>query len=250
MIGTLTDGSGPPLVLVHGGMGMIERWLPVWDALRANFRVTAMDRRGRGSSTDGAEYSGDRESADIRLVIEDVFAREGAPVNVFAHSIGATFALAAVAGASPVDRVVLYEPAGPETVAGGWPQKVSALIEDGRVGQAIGSFLTEVIGMSPEDVERLRRQPGSFDPRPIAAATFPREARALEVADLGVARAIDRPVLLLLGSESPPWASTIVRFLQVTMPEASVALLAGCGHEGIDDAPALVGETVTRFLTS
>jgi pimeloyl-ACP methyl ester carboxylesterase len=47
-IGLLTAGSGPDLLLVHGGMNRLERWEPIWDRLTQWRRVTAMDRRGRG----------------------------------------------------------------------------------------------------------------------------------------------------------------------------------------------------------
>jgi len=49
-IGLLTAGEGPPLLLVHGGMGQIESWQSLWPALTGRWRVTAMDRRGRGAS--------------------------------------------------------------------------------------------------------------------------------------------------------------------------------------------------------
>ena len=56
-IGLLTAGSGPGLLLVHGGMGTIESWQHVWGGLTRQRRVTAMDRRGRGSSSDADTYS-------------------------------------------------------------------------------------------------------------------------------------------------------------------------------------------------
>jgi hypothetical protein len=47
---------------------------------------------------------------------------------------------------------------------------------------------------------------------PIAAATLPREAHALAAADLtSLARRVRQPVLLLVGTASPPWASEITR---------------------------------------
>ena len=51
-IGLLTAGDGPPLLLVHGGMGQVESWQPLWATLAGQWRVTAMDRRGRGTSGD------------------------------------------------------------------------------------------------------------------------------------------------------------------------------------------------------
>src|SRR6266849_5415986 len=64
-IGLLTAGEGPPLLLVHGGMGQIESWQSLWPALTGRWRVTAMDRRGRGTSGDTAPYDVRREFEDV-----------------------------------------------------------------------------------------------------------------------------------------------------------------------------------------
>jgi pimeloyl-ACP methyl ester carboxylesterase len=49
-IGLLTAGAGPALLLVHGGMGRLEGWGPIWPALAERRLVTAMDRRGRAQA--------------------------------------------------------------------------------------------------------------------------------------------------------------------------------------------------------
>jgi pimeloyl-ACP methyl ester carboxylesterase len=67
-IGLLTAGSGPDLLLVHGGMNRLERWEPMWGPLTKWRRVTAMDRRGRGSSGDTQPYRMDREFDDVAAV--------------------------------------------------------------------------------------------------------------------------------------------------------------------------------------
>ena len=67
-IGLLTAGDGPPLLLVHGGMGCIESWQPLWEPLTSRWRVTAMDRRGRGSSGDTQPYELSREFEDVAAV--------------------------------------------------------------------------------------------------------------------------------------------------------------------------------------
>jgi pimeloyl-ACP methyl ester carboxylesterase len=45
------EGSGPALVLVHGWTLDLEMWNPLTAALRANFRVVRLDRRGFGLSS-------------------------------------------------------------------------------------------------------------------------------------------------------------------------------------------------------
>ncbi len=45
-------GSGPPLVLLHGGLGAIEMYAPLLPALSANHRVIAVDLQAHGRTAD------------------------------------------------------------------------------------------------------------------------------------------------------------------------------------------------------
>ena len=49
-IGYEEFGSGPPLVLVHGGVSDRTYWAPILPALTEQFTVVCMDRRGRAAS--------------------------------------------------------------------------------------------------------------------------------------------------------------------------------------------------------
>jgi len=248
-IGMLTAGSGPGLLLVHGGMGMIESWQRVWAALAGQRRVTAMDRRGRGFSGDAGHYELSSEYADVAAVAAALAGEQGAPVDVVGHSIGATFVLGAAALGAPFRRIVLYEPPGPQATQDNWPERVSAMVAAGQVGRATFTFLTEIVGLTRSEVEALRDAPGGRDVLPIVAATLPREAGALATADLAAAaRQVRQPVLLLLGTASPPWASQITRELAAALPTATVTELPGVGHEALDRAPDLLVAEVLRFL--
>jgi pimeloyl-ACP methyl ester carboxylesterase len=249
-IGLLTAGSGPALLLVHGGMGSIESWAGVWDKLTSHRRVTAMDRRGRASSGDDASpYRITAEYADIGAVAELLAAEQGSPVDVFAHSYGATCTLGAAADSAPLCRMVLYEPPGPETVSAQWLQRITAHIAAGQPGPAMASFLTEIIGLSADQVNELRNSPGTGDVLSIVAATMPREAEALAAVNLAeLARRTQCPTLLVTGTASPPWAISITALLAAALLDAEKAELPGHGHEAIDTAPDLVVSTIRRFL--
>ena len=99
-------------------------------------------------------------------------------------------------------------------------------------------------------MEALRDAPGGRDVLPIAAATLPHEAHALAAADLAgpAPRQVRQPVLLLLGTASPPWAGEITRELAAALPTATVTELSGTGHEAIDQAPDVLVAEVVRFL--
>ena len=45
-------GSGPPLVLLHGGLGAIEMYAPILPALSASHRVIAVDLQAHGRTAD------------------------------------------------------------------------------------------------------------------------------------------------------------------------------------------------------
>ena len=248
-IGALTAGSGPALLLVHGGMCTAERWAPLWPELTRSFTVTAMDRRGRGSSTDREDYGLEAEYDDVRAVVDRLAAEQETPVAVFGHSYGAVCALGAAARGAPVARLALYEPPGPVTVSVEWLARVRAMVSAGQLGRAMVSFLVEVVGLSREDVEALRDAAGGPDPLPLVGRTLLREAEALRAVDLpALARSVVPPVLLLRGSAGPRWAETVTTALVGALPSARVSVLPGQGHEAVDTAPGLVAEQLRTFL--
>jgi pimeloyl-ACP methyl ester carboxylesterase len=82
------SGSGPPLPLVHGGFGQIERWAPVWELLTGRWEVTAMDRRCRGTSGVADFYEIGQEYGDIAAVATWIANEAGDAIDVF-HVIAA-----------------------------------------------------------------------------------------------------------------------------------------------------------------
>jgi len=58
------QGSGPPVVLVHGWTLDLEMWRPQLAALGSGFRLISVDRRGFGLSS--GQPSTDRDSSDLQ----------------------------------------------------------------------------------------------------------------------------------------------------------------------------------------
>jgi pimeloyl-ACP methyl ester carboxylesterase len=244
-IGLLTAGDGPPLLLVHGGMGCIESWAPLWEPLTSRWRVTAMDRRGRGTSIDTQPYDLSREFEDVAAVAASL----GQP-DVFGHSYGAVCALGAAAHGTPVRRLALYEPPGPPTVPAQWRERVLPMIAAGQPGRAMMSFLTEIIGLSAGEIAALRDAPRGYDPMPIVSATMPRESAALGVVDLtALATGVEVPVLLILGSASPVWARDLTAEVAAALKHETLAVLDGQGHDAINQAPLLLIDQLTGFFS-
>lgn len=256
-IGLLSAGTGPPLLLVHGGLSGMHRWAPLWPLLTREFTVTAMDRRGRGSSGDAPAYALEHEFDDVRAVVELLAERSGAPVDVFGHSFGAICALGAAGRGAPARCLVLYEPPGPPTVPADWLRRLHATIEAGQSGLAVASFLIEVIGLTRERVNELREQTlragagaGVDDVLAVASRTLVREAEALIALDLvTLAAGVRQPVRFLVGTDSPRWAGEVTGLLSARLSGSEIVTLDGQGHEGVDGAPRRVAYELLSLIT-
>jgi pimeloyl-ACP methyl ester carboxylesterase len=241
------SGSGPPLVAVHGAGS--ARWS--FDLLRPHlddrFTVIAIDRRGRGDSTDAPDYSLGRECDDVAAVVRD--AGDGA--LLFGHSYGGLVA-AGAALRLDLPRLALYEPAmggglGSEERVGRWER----LIDAGERDAVTREFLRDIGGYSDADIDRLRETP-LWEARRRIVHTVPRELRAEQAHRIGDWRlgALDVPVLLLVGSESPAWAVRSVEAHVDTLPRAEKRMLDGEGHGANLTAPDLLAAELVRFFTT
>jgi pimeloyl-ACP methyl ester carboxylesterase len=63
-------GQGPPAVLLHGGSLTARTWDYVAIALRADFRLVALDMRGHGASDWANDYSIESYATDLVAVID------------------------------------------------------------------------------------------------------------------------------------------------------------------------------------
>jgi pimeloyl-ACP methyl ester carboxylesterase len=252
VIGAARSGDGPPLLLVHGASSERSRWRAVMPAVGTRFTVFAMDRRGRGASTDAKEYNLEREVADVAAMVDSI----GDPVDVLAHSYGAICALEATRVTRNMRRLVLYEP--PILVEG--TAEDAALFEgtiaeiEGRLARderagALESFFTRNLRMSEAEIARVRTQP-SWPARLALAHTLPRELREARRYRFDAARFRDYriPTLLMLGGDSPPRHQQASRLLQSALAGSKLAVLAGHKHVAMDTGTDVFTATVLDFF--
>jgi pimeloyl-ACP methyl ester carboxylesterase len=85
------DGSGPPLLLVHGTSGSLQLWAESGyrDALKSDYRLVMYDLRGHGESghPHGLEsYTPELHVSDVLAVLDDLGIQKS---HVFGYSMGA-----------------------------------------------------------------------------------------------------------------------------------------------------------------
>src|SRR5687767_8110526 len=79
-INYVDEGSGPPVLLIHGLAGDHTAWAPQIAALKADYRVIAFDNPGSGGSAPVVRPTSMRELAESVLRLMDVLKIERAQV--------------------------------------------------------------------------------------------------------------------------------------------------------------------------
>ncbi len=239
-------GSGPPLVLVHGGFSdHLSNWEFVKPHFESRFTVYALARRGRGETSMARGHSLVDESRDAVALINSI----GETVFLLGHSYGAQIALAAAAQVpEAVGKLVLYEAPWPQLIGREPLSRLETLARAGDWDEFAYRFFRDTLLVPTEELDELRN---SVHWPPILA-----DAPAT-LGDLQVLhrykflperfRQLTVPVLLQVGTESPR-DLYVTDALASVLPHACIEELPGQAHEGMTTAPALYAESVMRFL--
>jgi pimeloyl-ACP methyl ester carboxylesterase len=241
-------GTGPTLILVHGGVGDRTRWTPMFPHLSSHFTVCAMDRRGHGLSGDSAGYSLQKEAEDVASVADS---RRGT-VFVLGHSYGGVSALEATFLTDRISKLILYEPPVQDPVERNLAvaEKMERMIKSGAREQALVTFETEVVELSASEVAAMKLRPAW--PELVATIEMQlRQMRALAAYrfDATRLRAVNQPTLLLIGSvTSSSHLKQAITSLQIALPNAIRVVLEGQQHNAMDSGRELLADAINNFL--
>lgn len=248
IIGYQRKGEGPSLLLVHGTTADHRRWSTVSPKLEQYFTVYAMDRRGRGESTDAPEYDVMREAEDVAAVAEAI----DEPVFILGHSYGALCSLEAALLTDKILRMILYEPPIPTGLPmypPGVPDRMQSLINSGELEAALEVFMREVVRMPRHEFTAYRELP-MWKVRIQLAPTVPRELAIDQTYSFDPSKFADLrvPVLLLQGGDSPSLFQEATKTVDSALPNSTVVILPGQQHIAMDTNPDLFVREVLRFL--
>jgi 3-oxoadipate enol-lactonase len=238
------EGAGPAVLLVHGWTLDLEMWEPQVTALRGDFRVLRLDRRGHGLS--GGLPDTSRDADDLAALCQHLgIARCG----LVGMSQGARAALG---------------------FAAAFPHRVFALVLDGP--PAIDSAESDDVPV--REFQALARSSGmpafrrawarlpfmqlrtrAARAHALLAAMLERypghellaAAAAAPAAMPDLAR-ISAPALVLVGKHDSPSRLQAARALCARLPGAQCAVIADAGHLANLDQPARYTELCRAFL--
>ncbi len=262
-IGYRQYGSGPGLILVHGGMKAAQHLSALPADLSDRFRVHVPDRRGRGLSGPlGTAHEMQREAEDMQALIAATGAR-----LIFGHSSGALVSLRTALSTPALDRIAVYEPPLPVhgSVPTDWLPRFDREIAAGHRAAAAVTALKGTRTAFTRLPRWLLTGAGAVALR--AERTHDDEVRIADLVptmhfDIQIVRetadtapdyaALQVPVLLLGGTKSPDYLSTALSELAAALPHAQRVTLPGLDHSGPEDdgSPQTVGRVLCDFFTA
>ena len=254
------DGSGEPVVFVHGAVGDLRVWEPIRVSVATQHRFVAPTLRyfGTGEWPDkGGRFSVATHADDIVAFIETM---DLGPVHLVGWSYGANV-VTAVALKHPdvVRSLILFEPA------------ISSMVKDGEAGDAAREAQGKMFGPVTAAVEEgdaekatLLLIEGVFQLPPGGFSGQPPEIQAIQLdnartmpllwsTDLGgvtcdMLGALDRPTLIICGAESNAYWPHIAETMEECLPEAEVTAQPGVNHDGPVRDPAGLAAIIEDFV--
>jgi len=255
------EGSGDPLVLVHGSWGDHTTWQPLVGALGGSHRTLVFDRRGHSrSERPPGQGSVEEDVDDVAALIEQL---DLAPAHVLGNSFGAAISLRLAIRRPELLRSLLVHEPPLFPILAGEPGMEPILQEVQSRVQAVVALL------EAEDFEVAARQfvdtvavgPGAWENvlspelRQVFVFNAPtwldevRDPQALTI-DLDALPRFDRPALLTNGDESAPFFPLVVGKLAELLPRAERRTMAGAGHLPQLSHPAEYAQLIREFTAA
>jgi pimeloyl-ACP methyl ester carboxylesterase len=239
-------GSGPPLVLLHGGFSNhASNWMFVKSLFEQQFTVYAIARRARGETHATENHSLEDESIDVVALIHAI----GEPAFLLGHSYGAHIALAAaVKVPDRIRKLVLYEAPWPHIIRKEALERLKIFAQAGQWDNFAVMFFRDILFVPVQELDELRTTDLWQDIVADAKASLG-DLRALVSYDFKAERfqGLRVPALLQIGSESPR-NLYITDTIGAALPDVRIEELPGQAHEGMTTAPKMYAESVFRFL--
>jgi pimeloyl-ACP methyl ester carboxylesterase len=247
------EGSGPPVVLIHGFASSLETWELLAPELAKTHRVVSLDLKGFGwSDRQDGDYSPAAEANHVLALMDKLGIDHAAIVG---HSWGSSVTLSlALAAPQRVTRIALYdawvyEDQLPSTFhmarAAGLGEVLFALFYDQRPDErmALAFYNKDILSEKlVEDVERSLERPGT-------AAAQLAAVRGQRFSELEKQyRKIDKPVLLLWGKDDVITTLAMGERLSRDLPNARLVVYPRCGHFPMIEAKNESNRELIKFL--
>lgn len=256
------EGSGPPIVMLHGNPFWSFTYRDIIRRLRGRFRCIAIDYPGFGRSLARDGY--DFKPASHAKVVGELVERLGLDRwTLFGNDWGGPIGLS-VAQRDPerVRAVILgntwaWPPTGPEDAG---LRRFSKLLGGAILGaflvHRLNVFLNVFTARGPGGKRTPAEMAAYRAPFPTAASrepvhVFPREildsAAWLAEIEAALPRLAAKPALLLWGDRDPAFGARHLKRFEDALPRHRTRWLRGAGHDIQDDAPDAISDEILAW---
>lgn len=241
-LATTVQGSGPPVVVLHGLLGRARNWLTIARGLERHWTVHLVDLRNHGASpwSDEAGYAA--MAADVAALIEQ---RVGGRTRLLGHSMGGKVAMTlALARPELVERLIVVDIA-PVTYRQGYEDYIRAMqavdLAAARKRADVDAALAAAVpepGMRGFLLQNLESADGRFRWQPNLAALLRAMGEIGSFPNELAGRIYAGPSFALRGERSDYIDAAGEAALRRLFPAIEILTVPGAGHWPHAEQPA------------
>ncbi|WP_035669912.1 alpha/beta fold hydrolase [Flavobacterium sp. 83] len=251
MLYSKIEGSGKPLLILHGFLGMSDNWKTLGTQFAAYFQVHILDLRNHGRSLHSEEFN-------YEIMVQDVFeycqAHNLENINIIGHSMGGKVAmLLATKHPELVDKLIVAD-IGPkfypqhhqDILAGLNAVDFSIKPSRNEVEEIMAKYIPD-FGTRQFLMKNLYwQEPGQL------AFRFNLEVFNTKMDEIGVPLPenliFEKPTLFIRGGNSNYILDSDFENIKHHFPAATIKTIPNAGHWLHAENPVLFYETVISFL--
>ena len=228
------DGSGEPLVLLHGGISPNETWGPQLSELAKHFRVLAPERRGHGRTPDVEGPLSYSDMADDTIGFLELVA--GGPAHLVGWSDGGIVGLIVAMRRPELVRKLVPISANFDTT--GVPEQIQAhFLSTPPDSESLAGLRSLYEAASPDGPEHW----------PVVFAKFIEMVQHEPQMTPSELQGIAAPTLVVAGDDDLVSLEHTVELYR-SIPNAELAVVPGTSHFLLAEKPELLNRLILDFL--
>ncbi|MFV8345040.1 alpha/beta fold hydrolase [Flavobacterium sp. ZB4P13] len=251
MLYSKIEGSGQPLLILHGFLGMSDNWKTLGTQFSADFQVHMLDLRNHGRSLHSEEFS-------YEVMVQDVFeycqAHNLENINIIGHSMGGKVAmLLATKHPELVDKLIVadigpkFYPQHHQDILAGLNAVDFSIKPTRNEVEAIMSQYIPDFGTRQFLMKNLFwQEPGQL------AFRFNLEVFNRKMDEIGIPLPegfiFEKPTLFIRGGNSRYILDSDFENIKQHFPDSSIETIANVGHWLHAENPAEFYQKVSSFL--
>jgi 3-oxoadipate enol-lactonase len=251
----IVEGSGPPLVLLNGGLMSFRAWDAVAERLKPCFTVVRCDFRGQLLSPGSPPDSLDGHAEDLGRLLDHLGIAAAHLVGTsFGALVGLTLAAARPDRVRSLVAIAATDRVTPEAWAGA---RVLADACEAAAGGGDGGAVFDLVTGTTFSPAYIRDRAPELAARRQVVAGLPREWFAALARLLGILRGLDLrprlsritcPTLVIGAGRDQTFPVAHSQALAAGLPRAELSIAPDAPHGIVAEEPDVVAASILRFL--